>query len=396
MDIQSIFNAGGTVIKNPNYRKGKKNTEPEYITVSDLDSGVKPDGSLVADIAYDAAARGEQTILGRNGELDKYIEHGLTPNGWENLDKQLADSQSAWSKWSNAIAQTIVSEIGLGTIKGISDLFDLLGNAITLNNGDYSNPVSQYLEQKQEEFRAWAPIYTDPTLNISNGGLLDAGWWASNIPSVASSLTLLIPSTGITKGLSMAGKALNVGGKTASFTRKITGASKAINNGKKLNKFQRFMNSVGTANATKLFLENGTTAVLSRAIENYQEARQTYNDMYTQAYDSFKQMSDEEYQQVIDGNAEMLKEQGVDPNNKDEVAKAIAKQSADVTFRTDWLNVGWDVLQMYALRNAWKGLRNAPENSAAVRRAQKDAIKYAGQYTSEAELAALKAKRKFG
>lgn len=43
MDIQAIFNAGGTVIKNPNYRKGKKNTEPEYITVSDLDSGVKPD-----------------------------------------------------------------------------------------------------------------------------------------------------------------------------------------------------------------------------------------------------------------------------------------------------------------------------------------------------------------
>ena len=93
MDIQAIFNAGGTVIKNPNYKKGKKNTEPEYITVSDLDSGVKPDGSLVADIAYDAAARGEQAILGRNGELDKYIEHGLTPNGWENLDKQMGEEQ---------------------------------------------------------------------------------------------------------------------------------------------------------------------------------------------------------------------------------------------------------------------------------------------------------------
>ena len=395
MDIQSIFNAGGTVIKNPSYKKGKKNTQPEYITVSDLESGVAPDGSLVAGIAYDAAAKGNQDILGVNGELDKYINAGLTPNDWENLDKQLADSQSAWSKWGNAIAQTVGSELAIGIPKAFSDLFDVLGNVLTLNNGDYNNPVSQYLEQKQEEFRAWAPIYTDPNLNISNGGLLDAGWWASNIPSVAGSLTLLIPSTGVVKGLSMLGKAGKVGARTASFTRKITGASKAINNGKKLNKFQRFMNSEGTANATKLFLENGTTAVLSRAIENYQEARQTYNDMYTQAYDSFKQMSDKEYQQIIDGNAEMLKEQGVDPNNKDEVAKAIAKQSADVTFRTDWLNVGWDVIQMYALRNAWKGLRNAPENSAAVRRAQKDAIKYAGQYNSEAELAALKAKRKF-
>lgn len=396
MDIQSIFNAGGTVIKNPNYKKGKKNTQPEYITVSDLDSGVAPDGSLVAGIAYDAAAKGQQSILGRNGELDKYIEYGLTPNGWENLDKQLADSQSAMSKWGNALAQTVVSEIGLGTVKGITDLFDLIGQVTGLSDGDYSNPVSQYLEEKQEEFRNYAAIYTDPNLNISNGGLLDAGWWASNMPSVASSLTLLLPSTGVVKGLSALGRAFNVGGKMASFTRKVTGASKAINEGKQLNKVQRFLNSEGTANAAKLFLENGTTAVLSRAIENYQEARQTYNDMYAQAYESFKQMDDNEYQQVIDGNAEMLKAEGVDTSNKDEVAKAIAKQSADVTFKTDWLNVGWDVIQMYALRNAWKGLKNAPENSAAVRRAQKDAIKYAGKYNTEAELAALKAKRKFG
>ena len=71
MDIQSIFNAGGTVIKNPSYKKGKKNTQPEYITVSDLESGVAPDGSLVAGIAYDAAAIRNQDILGVYGELDK-------------------------------------------------------------------------------------------------------------------------------------------------------------------------------------------------------------------------------------------------------------------------------------------------------------------------------------
>ena len=102
MDIQSIFNAGGTIIKNPNYKKGKNNTQPEYITVSDLDAGITPDGSLVAGIAYNAAAKGQQSILGRNEELDKYINAGLTPNGWENLDKQLADAQSNWGKLFNA------------------------------------------------------------------------------------------------------------------------------------------------------------------------------------------------------------------------------------------------------------------------------------------------------
>ena len=391
MDVLDFINRNGQKeISNPLFNpKSKKNIVPRTITVADLDAD--------NDAAVSMAVTDYQNQFSIDSkEADKYRNKGLNYNPWENLDKQLANSQSAWTKWGNALAQTVVSEIGLGTVKGISDLFDLLGNVLTLNNGDYSNPVSQYLEEKQEEFRNYAAIHADPNLNINNGGLLDAGWWASNIPSVASSLTLLIPSTGVVKGISMLGKAGKIGARTASFTRRITGARKAINNGKNLNKFQRFMNSEGTANATKLFLENGTTAVLSRAIENYQEARQTYNDMYTQAYDSFKQMSDEEYQQVVDGNAEILQEQGIDPSNKDEVAKAIAKQSADVTFRTDWLNVGWDVLQMYALRNAWKGLRNAPENSAKVRRAQKDAIKYAGQYTSEAELAALKAKRKFG
>lgn len=391
MDVLDFINRGGQKeVRNPLFNpKSKKNRVPRTITVADLDAD--------NDAAVSMAVTDLQKQFSIDSkEADKYRDNGMNYNPWENLDKQLADSQSAWTKWGNALAQTVVSEIGLGTAKGIADLFDLLGQVIRVNDDDYSNPVSQYLEEKQEEFRNYAAIHSDPNLNISNGGLLDAGWWASNIPSVASSLTLLIPSTGVVKGFSMFGKASKIGARTASFTRKITGASKAINNGRKLNKVQRFMNSEGTANATKLFLENGTTAVLSRAIENYQEARQTYNDMYTQAYDSFKQMSDEEYQQVVDGNAEMLREQGVDPNNRDEVAKAIAKQSADVTFRTDWLNVGWDVLQMYALRNAWKGLRNAPENSAAVRRAQKDAIKYAGQYNSEAELAALKAKRKFG
>ena len=399
MDIDAIFNAGGVVVPNPSYSKSKKNTQPKFITVTDLDRATNGSTSKFADISYTTTANDMQGIVGTADDTKKYFKHGIAPsrfNSFENLDKQLAEAQGVLTKWGNALAQTIVSEIGLGTVKGIADLFDVLGMITGLNDGDYTNPVSQYLEEKQEEFRNYAAIHVDPTLNMSNGGLFDAGWWASNIPSVASSLTLLIPSTGVVKGLSMLGKAVKIGARTASFTRKITGASKAINNGRKLNKFQRFMNNEATANATKLFFENGTTAVLSRAIENYQEARQTYNDMYTQAYDSFKQMSDKEYQQVIDGNAEMLREQGADPNNKDEVAKAIAKQSADATFRTDWLNVGWDVLQMYALRNAWKGLRNAPENSAKIRRAHKDSIKYAGQYNSEAELAVLKAKRKFG
>lgn len=410
MDIQSIFNAGGTVIKNPNYKKGKKNTQPEYITVSDLDSGVVPDGSLVAGIAYDAAARGNQDILGRNGELDKYIKAGLTPNDWENLDRQLAESQSTMTKWGNSLLQTIGSELVLGTAKGISDLFDLIGQATTLSSPDYTNPVSSYLEQKQEEFRAWAPIYTNPELNISNGGLLDAGWWASNLPSVMSSLTLLIPSTGVTKGLSMLGKAGKVGARTSKAMSAISGATRKARAAQaakaagasaeeiaaagRLNSIQRFLTSPSTAKQASLFLENTSTAVLSRAIENYQEARQTYNDMYAEASDYFKNISDEEYAKIIEENKDIIQQAGVDSNDKDAVAGVIAKASADKTFAMDWMNVGFDVIEMYGLRNAWKGITNAPAGSAKVRRRNLDQAKYFGK--SEAEIKALKKQRGFG
>lgn len=410
MDIQAIFNAGGTVIKNPNYKKGKKNTEPEYITVSDLDSGVKPDGSLVADIAYDASARGDQSILGRNGELDKYIEHGLTPNGWENLDKQMAEQQGALSKFGNALSQTVVSEIGYGTFIGIADLFDMIGQAVGLSDPNYQNAASQYLMEKQEEFKEATKIWVDPDKNIANGGLTDAGWWASNIPSIASSLTLLLPSTGVVKGLSWASKASKLSRFTRNSVRALSGAERRLKYARelraagataeeiqaasKLTKMQRFLNSSSTISATNLFLENGTTAALSRAMENYQEARQTYNDMYANASETFKNMSDEEYAKVVERSQDIIAANGVDSNDRDAVAKAIAKESADKTFKMDWLNVGWDVLQMYGLRNAWKGLKNAPDNPVAVRRANLDAAKYFGK--SADEIAKLKAQRTFG
>lgn len=407
MDIQAIFNAGGTVIKNPNYRKGKKNTEPEYITVSDLDSGIKPDGSLVADIAYDAAARGDQSILGRNGELDKYIERGLTPNGWENLDSQLAEQQGVFSKFGNALAQTVVSELTLGTAKGISDLFDLIGQGIGVSDGDYSNPVSRFLEEKQEEFRNFAPIYSDPNLNISNGGLLDPGWWASNMPSIISSLTLLIPSSGVVKGVSYLGKLGNVSSRTRNAVRVISGVNSKMKEAEalrkagktaeeiaeltKLNGVQRFLTSASTAKQTSLFLENATTAALSRAMENYQEARQTYNDMYAEASEYLK--DDDHYKDFIEKNKDNLKKAGVDITDKDSVAKYVSSSAADRTFQLDWYNVGWDVLEMYGLRNAWKGLKNANGTPSAVRRAEKAAIKYFGKRPEE--IAKLKAQRSF-
>ena len=42
------------------------------------------------------------------------------------LDKQLADVQSNWNKLKNALDQTVVNEIALGTLTGFADLYDII------------------------------------------------------------------------------------------------------------------------------------------------------------------------------------------------------------------------------------------------------------------------------
>jgi hypothetical protein len=405
MDVLDFINREGKKeIPNPQYNsKSKKNKVPRTITALDLEA----DNDAVINMAVQDY-QNQYSISAKDAE--KYRRNGLNWNPWEDLDKNLADEQSAFKKFGNALAQTIVSEVALGTAVGIADLFDIIGSGIGLNDGDYQNPVSRFLEEKQEEFRNFAPIYADPNKNISNGGLIDAGWWASNIPSIMSSLTLLIPSTGVAKGLGYLGKISKAGKFTRNGVRALSGASKRVRAAQalreagasaeeiaevgKLSKAQRFLNSSSTVNAANMFLENGLTAVTSRALENYQEARQTYNDMYADASETLSNMSDEDYQKVVDSNADMLREAGVDTEDRDAVAKEIAKKAADRTFQIDWMNVGWDVLQMYALKDAWKGLKNSEVRSSKVYRAQKDASKYFGK--TEAEIAAAKAQRSFG
>ena len=387
MDIQSIFNAGGTVIKNPNYKKGKKNTQPEYITISDLDSGVAPDGSLVADIAYDAAAKGQQSILGRNRELDKYINAGLTPNGWENLDKQLAEAQGTGEKLWNSLKQTVWSEIVLGTLNGFADLYDVMTGAVFQSDNDYQNPVSRYLEEARENYRNNNPIYVDPDKHLTTGGLADAGWWLSNLPSIASSLTLLIPG----KAVTAIPKLLKVG-KLASYTRKAaTGARKikSIEDAEKLGKVAKWVNKESTITAANRMFENGLTATAMRTLENYQEARQVYNDMYNEASTALNKMSNEDYNSFTNKYAEEL--QGINTNDRDAVARQLAHNSATKTFMIDYGNILFDVAQVYALRNPLKLTKNM-RATAATRKAERLARRNAGK--SAEDIAKLDANEK--
>lgn len=372
MDTTQITSKGGYEELNPLWSKSKKNNQPKTILTTN------PQKGGLVDSFYNA---NPDNFVFDNA--NKYINYGITPNKVApNLDKELAEAQSNFAKTFNSLGQALVSETILGTIKAVPDLFDAITNGIFQSDGDYQNPISNKLQEWQDYFRnEVAPIYSDPERNdIYNGGLTNWGWWTSNAPSVMSSLTLLLPSTGIIKGIGYLGKLAKTS-KLASMTRNgiksIAGIDRAINSNRELNALQKGINKIIGSNgivvgsdvesAASRFASIGGNALLQRTMENYQEAQGVYKDMYNEAYDNLNKMNAQQYQAFINKNPELL--QDTDTNDKEAVARRIAKKSADTDFLMNYSNIVFDVIQMYGLRNMWKGIRNSDAGSAAVSRA---------------------------
>lgn len=372
MDTTQITSKGGYQELNPLWTKSKKNNQPRTILTT------SPQKGGLVDSFYNT---NPDNFVFDNA--NKYINYGITPNKVApNLDKELAEAQSNFAKTFNSLGQALVSETILGGVKAVPDLFDAITNGIFQSDGDYQNPISNKLQEWQDYFRnEVAPIYSDPERNdIYNGGLTNWGWWTSNAPSVMSSLTLLLPSTGIVKGIGYLGKLAKTS-KLASMTRNgikgIAGIDRAINSNRELNALQKGINKIIGSNgivvgsdvesAASRFASIGGNALLQRTMENYQEAQGVYKDMYNEAYDNLNRMNAQQYQAFVNKNPELL--QDTDTNDKEAVARRIAKKSADTDFLMNYSNIVFDVIQMYGLRNMWKGIRNSDAGSAAVSRA---------------------------
>lgn len=372
MNTEDVFNNSGIIVNNPNYnpktKKGRAQ-QPFFHTLDvsqDITSGAANGFAKNTNNAW---------VM---GDTHDYQRYGVTPNLTTNLDKERAENQSNFVKTFNSLSQALVSEAILGTIKAVPDLFDAITNGVFQSDGNYQNPISNKLQEWQEYFRnEVAPIYSDPEHNdIYSGGLTNWGWWTSNIPSVMTTLTLLLPSVGIVKGIGYLGKLAKTS-KLASMTRNgikgIVGIDRAINSNRELNALQKGINKIIGSNGIvagsdiETFASIGGTALLQRTMENYQEAQGVYKDMYNEAYDNLNGMDAQQYQDFVNKNPELL--QDIDTNDKEAVARRIAKKSADTDFLMNYSNIVFDVIQLYALRNMWKGIRNSYVGSAAVSRA---------------------------
>lgn len=407
MDFEEIKNmaTNGVSYINPSPSRSKKHPSPKIlnsldpIKISELTTGF-------VDREINEGLTSGKVLTNQANKADQLRHYGVTPNASIiDVDKVLAESQGNLRKLGSAVSQAVVSEIGLGTVRGAADLFDLIGNVVTGNaaNNDYTNPVSEKIQEWQDYFNTEvAPIYTDPNLDITNGGLTNFGWWASNMPSIMSSVTLLLPSTAATKGLQWLAKASaasKLGTATRNGIKALVGIDRALGKeGRTLNKFQQGVKTLvdapinGLGARTGQFVETGLNATLSRTMENYQEAQGVYSDVFNTATDTLNKMTPQEFTEFANKNQDIYNEAGGDNASKEDIARVIAQKSANQDFLTNYVNIGSDILQLYGLRNMWKGLKNGV-SSSTLTSAARNARRTLGK-TPE-EIAEMEAKQSF-
>lgn len=407
MDFEEIKNmtTNGVSYINPSPSRSKKHPSPKIlnsldpIKIAELTTGF-------ADRESNEGLTSGKVLTNQADKADQLRHYGVTPNASiVDVDKVLAESQSNLRKLGSAVSQAVVSEIGLGTVRGAADLFDVIGNVVTGNaaNNDYTNPVSEKIQEWQDYFNTEvAPIYADPNLDVTNGGLTNFGWWASNMPSIINSVSLLLPSTAAIKGLQWVAKASaasKLGTATRNGIKALVGIDRALSKeGRTLNKFQQGVKTLvdapinGLGTRTGQFVETGLNATLSRTMENYQEAQGVYSDVFNTATDTLNKMTPQDFTEFVNKNQDIYNEAGGDNASKEDIARVIAQKSANQDFLTNYVNIGSDILQLYGLRNMWKGLKNGV-SSSTLTSAARNARRTLGK-TPE-EIAEMEAKQSF-
>lgn len=243
-----------------------------------------------------------KNVLGSDIQLqsgEKYLVNAYNEKVKQdayNEAKQKADDQGFFGEAWGFLAQTVAGEVVMGTIEGTGYLLDLTHWADKLGGGegDWNNWLSDWASKQKQNIAEAAPIYQDPenknrTLmqNLFQGD----GFIASNMVSVGSTLSMLIPVAGFEKGLSVLGEA-------AAGTRLARGV-------KSINLVKNIMEAIPDASeGLKMTTTGVKQAALSRHIESQMEAVQVYNEKYKQYLD--QGMSEEDAKKAADAGASFV------------------------------------------------------------------------------------------
>lgn len=342
MGLADFIKNGGRDIPNPEYNpKTKKGRQqpPTLVSTQPVDSENEKINTLANTI---------RTGFTQYGDESQYSEYGVTLNP-VNDDKEFnaerARNQSGFEQFGNFLMQAGVGEALIGTLEGFGNIAHGLVNFVTGNNYEL-DPITQGLHDAKENLKQKFAIYQEnPDAHFD---FSDSGWVFNGLVNTATTISLMLPAAGWAKGLSLLGKAAGAGKVARWASRGIAGVSKA---GKATNKFGALRTAAGKANRMERTLTNGSeilgTAVLSRTGENFMEAKGVYDDVYTNSKENLDNMPSEEFAKFLVNNPEF------EGKTNDEIAKEIARKSANTTFINDYAMLLMDIPQFKALGKLW-------------------------------------------
>lgn len=210
--------------------------------------------------------RGAAPFAGQR--MTKYDE-GLsvydTPQERRQLNYQ---NQTGWQAWGNALGQSL-AEVTAGTLEGFGYLLDLEQHvkALAGTEKEFDNEFSKAMRQFKESVREEMPVFTDPDKPFDP---LNSTWWASNLPSIVSTLTLMVPT----------GAAVGVASKVG------RGLGKAVGAGTKVGRFlSADTKMLGGLTSTRAIGSGAISRVLESTMEAAGNADQVYKELIAQGVD---------------------------------------------------------------------------------------------------------------
>lgn len=300
----------------------------------------KPDVAAQGDFMF-RNLTGKEVFTGTEEDYHSLAKYGAESNRYqsrEELETLRAKNQSAWKQAGNTLGQTIGTVIG-DTVGGMGMLIDL-ATAGLWDDKPFSNPITRVGDTISDYVRDnLFPIYRenpDKAFDMNDF----SGWFFSQVPSIASSLSLMIPGILLTKGVGAVGKGV------ASLGRSSSKVSRAMNWAKKATK----LDNVYRANRLKILANDGITAIGMRLGENYQEARGVAEQIEGEALSLFTGMSDEEFQNWLDNNPDIANE--TKDRTKEEAALIVADKAAMRDFGYNAGNVFFDFMQLRVVNKA--------------------------------------------
>lgn len=377
MDVLSFLQHGNQK-PNPEYNPKTKKGKYQAPTLVDYNPGTSISDTGRTGIG-NTAARNLYSF--NTDDVNLYAEYDTYLNKFdsqEDLDKERARNQSWLEQAGRSIAQGVVNEAVIGSVAGLSNLFDLAVNGVRYGiakmqgeelTNDYTNELSSYLEEKQEALRKEWAIYRENPNDAFN--LSDFGWWADNFVSVLTTASMLLPTMGVTKSLSLIGKGIRAASKAGKGGKFIKGLNKggkvahADNIATTLankfgNKYDSFKDISKLSDKLRLGREITQNAVLSRSMENYMEARETYKTVYEQAESRLASMTVDEKEEFLNNNPKLR------GKTDKEIAEYIAGDSADKTFRNDYAMLLMDMIQFKGLADIYKGAHKSSNAALAL------------------------------